>query len=237
VAAISLAAVFSFSSIVLGNRVFFDGILRSNVQTALLNQGTERTFTAIESAAKKLYSDPEYAVQALSPLAAIGDGVKLETVSKATFDYYPNSIQATLIRADVLRALNRNLESCPLRDSLIVNTPWQGDLVNKYIECHMGGIVFPDLQKNLRISSQYFLEIDRTKIPENGNELNNLVDRLVAVSNRARVLYILGQIEPARELQAYGNSILPRLLVLRETNPTLISEVQIRYLTKLLDFN
>ena len=237
VAAISLAAVFSFSSIVLGNRVFFDGILRSNVQTALLNQGTERTFTAIESAAKKLYSDPEYAVQALSPLAAIGDSVKLETVSKATFDYYPNSIQATLIRADVLRALNRNLESCPLRDSLIVNTPWQGDLVNKYIECHMGGIVFPDLQKNLRISSQYFLEIDRTKIPENGNELNNLMDRLVAVSNRARVLYILGQIEPARELQAYGNSILPRLLVLRETNPTLISEVQIRYLTKLLDFN
>jgi hypothetical protein len=237
VAAISLTSVFSFSSIVLGNRIFFDGILRSNVQTALLNQGTERTFSAIESAAVKLHSDPEYAVQALNPLAATGDSIKLDKVSKATFDYYPNSIQATLIRADVLRALNRNLESCPLRDYLIVNTPWQEDLVNKYIECHMAGIVFPNLQKNLRVSSQYFLKIDRTNIPENGNEFNNLVDRLVAVSNRARVLYILGQIEPARDLQVYGNSILPRLLVLQLTNPTLISEAQIRYLTKLLDFN
>jgi O-antigen ligase len=236
VAVISLALIFLFSSIVLGNRIAIDGILRSNIQTALLDKGTEKTFSAIESAAVKLYSDPEYAAQALKPLAAIGAGAKLDSVSQSFYDYYPNSIQATLIRADVLRALNRMGESCPLRTTLIKNSPWDPEQLIKYINCHMDGYLAPDLVRNLTIASRYFGEIDRGVILEDVNEAINLSNRLVVVSNRARSLFILGQIESARDLQTYGNTLLSRLNELQATNPTLVSEVETKYLKKLLDF-
>jgi O-antigen ligase len=237
VAVISLALIFLFSSIVLGYRIAIDGILRSNIQTALLNKGTERTFSAIESAAVKLHSDPEYAAQALEPLAAIGDGAKLDSVSQSFYDYYPGSIQATLIRADVLRALDRTQESCPLRTTLIKNSPWDQDQLIKYINCYMDGYTPPDLVRNLTIASQYFTELDRIVVLEDINDVNDLTDKLEVVSTRARALFIIGKIDLARDLQMYGNALILRLIDLQSIDPTVALEVQTDYLRKLLDFD
>jgi hypothetical protein len=211
-------------------------MLRSNVQTALLNNGTPQTFSNIESASIRLHSDPEYAAQALRPLAAIGDGVKLNAVSQAFYNYYPESIQATLIRADVLRALNRVNESCPLRKTLIENMAWDFSQVIKYIDCHMEGYVDPVIVKNLLNSSRYFPEIDRTVIPADENETSQTVVRLQDVAIRARVLLITGENQEARDTQSYGKSLLSRLIELRQLNPTLVLESQIDYFDNLLDF-
>lgn len=229
--------ILSLSSLVLGNRIVFDGILRSNVQTALLNKGTPQTFSAIESASLKLHSDPEYASQALRPLAAIGDGVKLNVVSQAFYDYYPESIQATLIRADVLRALNRVGESCPLRTTLVKNMPWDFGQVTKYIDCHMEGYEDPAIVKILLNSARYFSEFDRTVIPADVNEASKTSQRLQDVATRARISLITGKYQEARSTQSYGKALLFRLIELRQLNPTLVPESQIDYFRKLLDFN
>jgi hypothetical protein len=127
-------------------------------------------------------------------------------------------------------------ESCPLRTTLIKNSPWDPEQLIKYINCHMDGYVAPDLVRNLTIASRYFGEIDRGVILEDVNEAINLSNRLVVVSNRARSLFILGQIASARDLQTYGNTLLSRLNELQATNPTLVSEVETEYFKKLLDF-
>jgi O-antigen ligase len=236
ISVVSLIVVLTISSIVLGNRIINDMILRSNVQTALMNKGTEKTFSTIESSATKLYSEPEYAAQALKPLADRGDATKLDLVSKAFYDYYPNSIQATLIRADVLRALNRIPESCPLRETLIENIPWDFSAVSKYVDCYIDGYVSPNLITNLAMASKYFLEIERGVIPEDEDEVARLTEKLFEVTYRARVLFIVGQIQSAKELQGYGNALFSRLVNLRSVDPTPVIQSELEFFKKLLDF-
>lgn len=237
VCAFSLTTILFLSSILLLNRIVYDGILRSNVQKALLNEGSSQTFSAIESAAIKLHSDPEYAVQSLKALAAVGDAAKLDLVSRSYYEYYPNSIQATLIRADVLRALGRLSESCPLRSTLIKNTPWDPEQLNKYIDCHMDGYVFSDLLLSLNTSSKYFSEVDMTVILEDTNEVANISSRLLSVSTLARAFYIIGNLQFAENLQSYGNTLLSRLNAIQQMNPSLVSETQVVYFRNLLDFS
>lgn len=236
VGAASLSVILFLSSVALGNRVVFDGILRSNVQTAFLNKGTSATLDAIESASIKLHSDPEYAAQALGPLASVGDKEKIDSVSEAFFSYYPKSIQATLIRADVLRALNRENESCPLRTTLVENIPWDFATVLFYIDCYLQGYMDTNFIRNVSIASQYFADIDRAAIPQDANEVVAITARLRAVSAQARVFFVLGKIREAQELLPYSEILYSRLIELNQQNPNLVPESQIAYFKNLLDF-
>jgi hypothetical protein len=236
VGAFSLSTILFLSSMLTLNRIVYDGILRSNVQKALLNEGSPQTFSAIEFAAIKLHSDPEYAVQSLRAFAAVGDASKLDLVSQSFYDYYPDSIQATLIRADVLRALDRMSESCPLRSTLVKNTPWDLEQLNKYIDCEMDGHLFPDLLSSLKMASKYFPEVDKAVIPEDVNESAKISSRLLTVSTLARSFHIIGNIQSAEELRTYGKALLSRLIEIQQLSPSMVPENQIDYFRNRLDF-
>ena len=92
------------------------------------------------------------------------------SISKAVYDYYPNSIQASLIRADVLKALNRESESCPIRSTLLNNTPWDLSQLEKYINCSMNGFVYHDLIKSLTRVKEFSPKVDKSVIPIDPNE-------------------------------------------------------------------
>lgn len=195
----------SISSFLIVNRVVFDGILRSNVQTALLNQGTQKTFSNIESATIRLKSEPEYSVQALKPLAAIGDGAKLDLISQASYAYYPKSIQATLIRADVLRALNREVESCPLRSTLIRNTPWDFSQTEKYVLCLVNGYMDKNMIENLKLTKEFWEPLDTTRTPIEFNELMRTIHLAAIRANTAR---LLDSLDEAAALRTYANKLI-----------------------------
>jgi hypothetical protein len=220
----------------LTQRVSFDAILRLSVQTVLLNKGTNQTVSNIESATIRLRSEPEYSVQALQALAALGDAGKLDSISKVVYDYYPNSIQANLIRADVLMALNRETESCRIRNTLLKNTPWELFQLEKYILCVVNGYAFPDSSESLTKASEYFSEVDRSEIPSDPNEIKEVTSRLNLVAIRARSLFILGKVQSARELQTYGNKLLARLVELQAFDPSLVPEITINENRKTLKF-
>jgi hypothetical protein len=235
IAGIAMSAL-ALSVMTIGNRVVFDGKLRKDIQTVLLNQGTKETLESIESSAVRLASEPEYIVQALRPLAEIGDARKLDAISEASYDYYPLSIQASLIRADVLRALNREMDSCPLRSTLINNTPWESEQVVKYLVCIINGYSDPNLVRYLTKASLYFSEIDRTTIPANASEPEVTSRRLSVASSYARALFIIGNTRSAVSLQSYSNVLLSRLVELTQSNPALASERDIEVFRKLLRF-
>jgi O-antigen ligase len=225
------AAVF-----LLGQRIYFDAVLRSNVQTALLNRATVETVSKIEYVTIKLKSDPEYSTQALRPLAALGDAEKIDSISKATYNYYPNSIQASLIRADVLRALNRERESCEIRGLLIENTPWDFNQLAKYIDCSLGGFLYPNIEKTLSIVEKYSAKVDRSPIASSVNEISDVSSRLNQAAVRSRTYFLLGKMQLARDLQSYGNNLLARLIELQISNPALVTEAEINNYRRLLDF-
>ena len=236
IAMLAMSCMLLISCVVLTQRVYFDAILRSNVQTTLLNKGNSNTLSNIESAAVKLSSEPEYATQALNPLAALGDTRRIDSISKAVYDYYPNSIQAVLIRADVLRALNRDNESCQMRGELIRNMPWDFSQLEKYINCSINGYPVGDIVLALRQAEQYFSEVDQSNIPTDLNEEKNIIARLNTAAVRARSSFILGQMQSARDLQAYSNNLLARLIELQEFNAPLVTDFQVNHFRKLLDF-
>jgi hypothetical protein len=210
----------SISSFLIGNRVLFDGILRSNIQTALLNQGTQQTFSNIESASIRLKSEPEYSVQALNPLAAIGDGAKLDLISQASYEYYPKSIQATLIRADVLRALNREVESCPLRSTLIRNTPWDFSQTEKYVLCLVNGYMDKNMVENLKLTQKFWEPLDTTRTP---NEFNELLRTINLAAIRANISRLLDNLDEAAALRTYANKLITGI---ESVDPQVLSESQ-----------
>ena len=236
VATIAISLFLLISCAAISQRIYFDAILRSNVQTALLNKATAQTISSIERATIKLNSEPEYSTQALRPLAALGDAVRLDSISKAVYDYYPNSIQSSLIRADVLNALNRDNESCPIREVLIKNTPWDLRQLEKYIICSLDGYVYPEIIESLTKASKYFSEMNQSDIPTDPNEVKNLSLRLNQAAIEARAYFILGKLQSARELQAYSNNLLGQLVELQTSDPTLVSESQIKDFRELLKF-
>jgi O-antigen ligase len=232
--AISSLLLLSFAS--LSQRVYLDAILRSNVQTALLNKGTTQTISNIEAVIIKLSSEPEYSVQGLRPIAALGDAIKLDSISKAVYDYYPDSIQASLIRADVLKALNRENESCEIRELLVKNVPWDLSQLEKYIDCWLDGYVYPNFSETLTFVAQFYSKVDHSVIPSDSNEIRNVYSRLSKAAVQARLYFILGQMQSARDLQSYSNDLLARLIELQVFNPTLVTEPHISNFKKLLNF-
>jgi len=231
-----IAILLLISCAALSQRVYFDAILRSNVQTMVLNKGTAQTLSNIESAAISLRSEPEYSVQAIQPLAALGDATKLDSISKAVYDFYPNSIQASLIRADVLKALNRNNESCEMRSLLLNNTPWDFSQLEWYIDCSLDGYQYPSIIQTLKTVDQFSSKLDRSAIARDSNEINILTSRINLASVQSRTYFILGQMQSARDLQAYSNSLLLRLIELQVSNPTSEADSQVSKFRKLLNF-
>jgi hypothetical protein len=235
-ASLAISFLLLISSFALSQRIYFDGILRSNVQTVLMNNATAKNVLNIELATIKLRFEPEYATQALKPLAALGDGAKLDSISKAVYDYYPKSIQSSFIRANVLKALNRGDESCPIHGVLIENTPWDISQLENYIDCSVNGYIYQDIIKSLTKVDQFSSEVDRTEIPSDSEELKNVSYRLNLVSVRARFYFILGQVQSARNLQVYGNILLARLLELQGSNSTLVTDSEVNIYEKRLKF-
>lgn len=231
-----LILLLTISFFLLIHRTYFDAVLRSNVQSALLNKATVDTLSNIENATIKLKFDPEYSTQALRPLAALGEAAKIDSISEATYEYYPNSIQASLIRADVLRALNREKESCKIRSPLIENTPWDFAQLVKYIDCYLGGFDYPNIIETLSVVDKYSTKIDRTTILSDSSEVGNVSSRLNQAAVRSRVYLILGKMQLARDLQSYSNNLLARLIKLQISNPTLVTELEIKNYRRLLDF-
>lgn len=224
------------SNVILIQRVYFDAVLRSNVQTAFLNKGTIETFSKIERAAVYLKAEPEYSIQVLGSLAAIGDALKIDTVSIATYEYYHKSIQATLVRADVLRALNRENESCPMRSTLIANMPWDSIQLDKYITCVLDNFFDPNKITNLKRASKYFTEQSRTLNPLSTTVLPEEISRANLVANQARTYFILNQVKIARSLQSLAETLLQRLVEFEASNPNSIPKVQLEHFHKVVDF-
>jgi O-antigen ligase len=209
----------ALSVLTIGNRVILDGKLRKDVQTVLVNNGTKETLVSIESSAIRLASEPEYIVQALRPLAVIGDARKLDAISEASFNYNPLSIQARLIRTNVLQALGRTRESCLLRETLLLNTPWDFNELQSFVICHIQGSEYRDVRKTLIVAEQYLPVIDDSAIPIDVNEVNNLASRIKIVAVHATTYSLIGNLQNASELQTYALTLIKRMDELIATGP------------------
>lgn len=200
-------------ALTIGNRVILDGKLRSDIQTVLLNQGTDETLVNIESSAIRLASEPEYIVQSLKPLSEIGDARKIDAISEASYNYYPLSIQATLIRADVFGALGRFNESCPLRITLIKNTPWDLSQLGNYLDCQVIGMNDPNYLITLKRSYPYVSLSVSNRISESEIELPSLIIEYDKFAISARTNFFLGYQKKALLEQEYASNLLRRIQI------------------------
>ena len=183
-----------------------------------------------------MVAEPEYLVQSLKSLAKIGAGNDLDKLSKISYDYYPKSIQATLMRADILLALNRENESCVLRTTLIRNVPWDQDQINKYILCVLNGYEDKNLRENLLEITAFNPKIDDSEIPSSNHEAEDLFNRLSVVATRARIEFTLHHVQNANQLRRYCEILLSRLELIRNSADTQISNTSLDALRRLLDF-
>jgi hypothetical protein len=123
-----------------------------------------------------------------------------------------------------------------IRSRLIKNTPWDFGHLDKIISCVLGGYPEPNIIAILKKVDEFPFAIERSTIPADSNELIATNARLSFVAVRSRFYYIIGQIQLAQELQAYGNNLLTRLIELQASNPTSAMESQIDKFKKLLSF-
>ena len=229
-------AVLALSTVLLFNRVWQDGILRSNIQTAMLGKSSISTNENIAATSIKLKAEPEYAAFSLKVLAQAGDGQKLDAVSKSFYDYYPNSIQATLIRADVLRALGRDKESCPLRSQIISSVPWDYGQLEGYVICLSEGLKDPDYLGNLQLAVTYLPVLLREEIPSDTNEFTATKTELLKFAIRARINNYLGNIEVANLEKVYAQELMNRLIFLGTLEFNKNEVIPYKQSKELLDF-
>jgi O-antigen ligase len=208
---VAISSLLALSVVLVGNRVVLDGILRSKVQSALLNKADVNTFASMSSLTKKLRAEPEYAVQALKPLASVGDARSLDMITYELYEYNRDSIQATLIRSDVLRALNRQGESCPLRSQLIRNTPWDFYQLEVYIECLYNGYTDEDKLKNLKLANVYLKPIDELKNEVDGVDKEFLLEKLKKAAISTFVKRTLGLRDEYATHEKYSLSLVSRV--------------------------
>ena len=114
-----------FAACIYLNRIYHDLNFRSNIRNYAIGNMNSNTAAKIIESSFRLRSEPEYTSQAIGALAKIGNATGLDTVSKASYEYNPNSIQALLIRQEVLRVLNRQTEACPIVERLVSKEPWE----------------------------------------------------------------------------------------------------------------
>ena len=189
----------TISTITISTRVAQDMELRRQIQSQLLGDTTESTIQKIQVAAISLKSEPEYATTALQTLAAMGAGRSLDEVSKASYEYNKNSIQATLIRADVLRALGRTDESCLLRITLLNNTPWDRSQLLGYLKCLTNGLVDSSYSQVLRKAYVYISTADPVDASDPDTSLQNANTALEISISSARINFLLGNLVKAKQ--------------------------------------
>lgn len=221
---------------IISNRVVLDASLRSNIQTQLVGKGTQSTLENIGAIAIRLKQEPEYTVQALKPLANAGSSLLLDSTSIASYEYYKSSIQATLIRSEVLRALGRVDESCPLRVVLINNTPWDLSQLNEYAICLVRGLQDPNYIETLKKSSHYLADEIAKENPQSANDLVFLQNRLNAYALAARVSFYLGNQERAKQEKTYALDLLEQINEYEMINGLTITQLQTRGNLDLLNF-
>lgn len=148
----------SASVVVSTNRFVKDAQIRSSIQKIYSGTGTNIDLQNVIKHAAGLRAEPEYTAKALDVVSKLGDANALDQISKAAYEYFPGSMQASLIRAEVLRALDREKESCSIRFRLVRLTPWDNSQVMKYFNCLAQGKDDQDLMVNLEQIDQYRLK-------------------------------------------------------------------------------
>jgi O-antigen ligase len=226
----------TFSSTILTSRVIQEVKLRSNIQTTLQGNASDITYRNIANAAINLKAEPEFTALALKELAVVGDRLKIDLVSKEAYDYYQNSIQAALIRADVLRALGREKESCPLRVTLLENSPWDAYQLEEYIICLAEGLSKPANITTLTKASSYIQEDTFADIPKDIDELASTKNELAKYAVRARLNFYLGKMKISYAERDYAYQLIERIRNIKSGNMPADMENQITVYTKLLKF-
>lgn len=217
-------------------RVTQDASLRNSIQTQLSDSGQDANLEQIASGAVALKAEPEYSVQALKYLAMAGDGGRIERVSYATYDYYGSSIQATLIRADVLRALGRSDEACTLRAKLIENTPWDMQQVEAYLICFSNGFIEKNNTRTLRKVAEYFTPIEISKNIETETDLKQLNLIFEKAATQARFNLLIGNQIKANQMKEIALKLIARIREVEKVdNLSPTQSMKIEY-QKLLDF-
>ena len=229
-------AALIFSSTILAARVMQEVKLRSNIQTAIQGNASDITYSNIANAATSLKAEPEFTILALKELAVVGDRLKIDMVSKEVYDYNQNSIQAALIRADVLRALGREKESCPLRVVLLENSAWDAHQLEEYIICLAEGLSKPANIATLTKASSYFQEDTVIDIPKDIDELVNTKNELAKYAVRARTNFYLGNMKIAYTERDYAYQLIERMQDIKSGNLMAEVENQITVYTRLLKF-
>jgi O-antigen ligase len=139
----------SASVVVSTNRFVGDAQIRNSIQKIFSGKGTNADVESVMNQARRLRAEPEYTTQALDVFSKLGDANALDQITKVTYEYFPSSMQAALMRAEVLRVLDRERESCPIRFRLIHLTPWDTSQVMKYFDCLAQGEIDSNLKGSL----------------------------------------------------------------------------------------
>ncbi len=200
------------SFIIISNRITQDGLLRNSVRNAVMGDVTPKTLQTISSVAIHLKSEPEYAYQSIRILAAAGDKERLNTVSKAFFDYYPSSFQGRAIRADVLDALGFMSQSCPLRDELLSNEPFSRIQLKAYLVCASYGYL-PTVSKDLLSESVQYLRGELTiKADPNEKRVLELRTTFTNFAIISRLDFYLGKTTLANFERSYAQEVFKKLI-------------------------
>ena len=234
--AVMTISALAITVFIISSRVVLDASLRSNIQTQLVGKGTQSTLESIGAIAVKLKQEPEYTVQALKPLANAGSVLLLDSTSSASYQYYKSSIQATLVRSEVLRALGRADESCPLRVVLINNTPWDLSQLNEYAICLINGLQDPNYIESLKKSSNYLADEIAKDASQSANDLIFLQKRLNLYALAARVNFYLGNQERAKLEKTYALDLLAQINEYERINGLAITQLQTNGNLDLLNF-
>jgi hypothetical protein len=173
-----------------------DALLRSSIQNVTTGNPVEADLKKIESLTIKLRAEPEYVVQSVPILAKFGDGPALLNISKSFYDYNPQSIQATGIRAQVLKVVTSLESSCELQVKLLANTPWQRDIVENYLECLKLEFKDANYRNQLAVVKNY-LNFSYPAISSIEPSLESMLARAVG----ARLEFELGNLERANSLK------------------------------------
>jgi len=231
-----VTSILIFFSCVLFQRVFLDFQLRANLKMLVVGEETTDTILDITRLSTRLGSEPEYAVQALGALAQIGAVNEIDAISKSTFDYDVNSIQANLIRAEVLRALNRSLESCPIRARLIRNMPWDFNQLKSYLICISNGYRDSESRAVLTLASKFFKDVDDSSIGLEKINVPEFESRITHVSTLARLNHELGRSEQAQEFALFALQLLDDLNEVARANPEIVLSIDLVEVRRLIDF-
>ena len=201
-------------------RVSADARLRSEIQKIAVNEGSEQTINKLFQTSLDLKAEPEYLVKSLGYLAQLGRAREVEIISEQTFNYNKESIQAALIRADVLKALGKNDEACILLPQLLANSPWDYSVLKSHLICRSNGKNYDSSNEALNRALPYFRvfsDRDLEVSQENWQTVSSIIEKGAVIS---RLNFELGNSEKAEELASYVKELRTRLEMFNRQDST-----------------